>query len=687
MGLISNTVRNQQGRVIVGASVTVYDEDGVVVDTATTDADGEYEVDLDMGAYRAVIKSGEDFDTVTVIVCDALPEGSTTSQTVLDANNLPIDAALVWIRDGDGDLVVVAGEANPRVTDRLGRWSSALPAGDYELTITKAGVVLDTIAYHVCDTDVNLPPTVNAGADQDVDDLVSLVGTVTGTANDPDAGPDALTYAWSKVSGPGTVTFDDATALSTEFTLSLPGTYVLRLTVTDGEATVSDDITIAANVSPVADAGDDDTIFGSGTLDGSGSDADAGPSSLTYAWSKVSGPGTVTFDDATDPQTGFSVSVAGTYVLRLTVSDGDASDTDDVTIESLSQGNFSSVSLNGTAFEMFVDGTLAYIVGQFTSVDDASGTYSRSRAACLDLTTGLWTSWNPDLNAICYRIIDGGAGALYLAGDFTVVGGHNTLGTVKVNKTTGAADTGFAVSASSAGRAIALSGSDLFIGANGGVRQGKYNAATGIHDATWVVSLNGGGEINDLAIVGANLYVTGSFSTCQGVARAKAAAVAISNAALAAWDPGISGGTNPLDLKKDATNSLLYPLGAFTTVGGVAHQGIAQIQTDLGGTVNAWTMGVAGGGASMSGFCTDGTDVWAGGDFTTINGQARTRLAKVDRVTGAIAAWAPTLNAAPQDLGIGINNTVVAIGAFTEATGGAVRQRIAVFDATSGALL
>jgi hypothetical protein len=50
------------------------------------------------------------------------------------------------------------------------------------------------------------------------------------TAED-DRGP--LTFQWTQVSGPGTVTFGDATAKSTTVDASTDGTYVLRLTVTD----------------------------------------------------------------------------------------------------------------------------------------------------------------------------------------------------------------------------------------------------------------------------------------------------------------------------------------------------------------------------------------------------------------------------------------------------------------------
>jgi hypothetical protein len=88
------------------------------------------------------------------------------------------------------------------------------------------------------------------------------------------------------------------------------------------------------NESPVSAAGSDTsvTLPASATLVGSATDPDVGDV-LTSLWSKVSGPGTVTFGDATDPTTTASFSVDGTYVLRLTVTDQDeATSSDDVTI-------------------------------------------------------------------------------------------------------------------------------------------------------------------------------------------------------------------------------------------------------------------------------------------------------------------------------------------------------------------
>ena len=86
----------------------------------------------------------------------------------------------------------------------------------------------------------NALPVVSAGSDASVA-INALPTTLTATATDTDA----LTYAWTKVSGPGTVTFGTASTLSTTVDFSATGVYVLRFTATDtGAQAVADDVTI-----------------------------------------------------------------------------------------------------------------------------------------------------------------------------------------------------------------------------------------------------------------------------------------------------------------------------------------------------------------------------------------------------------------------------------------------------------
>ena len=183
-------------------------------------------------------------------------------------------------------------------------------------------------------TPQNAAPVVNAGPDQTVS---ILSATLNGSASDdglPNP-PGALTYTWSAVAGPGTVSFADASAPNTTASFSQSGVYTLRLTAYDGAASSSDDVVVTVNQAPVVNAGPDQTVpIPSATLNGSASDDGLPnpPGALTYTWSAVAGPGTVSFADASAPNTTASFSQSGVYTLRLTAYDGAASSSDDVVV-------------------------------------------------------------------------------------------------------------------------------------------------------------------------------------------------------------------------------------------------------------------------------------------------------------------------------------------------------------------
>jgi alpha-tubulin suppressor-like RCC1 family protein len=182
-----------------------------------------------------------------------------------------------------------------------------------------------------------MSPIVDAGANQTIT-LPNNTVTLSGSATDDGLPNSTLTYSWVKYSGPaaatGTVTFSNPTSKNTTATFSAAGTYHLHLTANDGQYSGMDRVTIVVNAStsnvpPTSNAGPDLSLTwpNSATLNGTVS-ADA----VTTTWSKVSGPGTVTFANASAVDTTASFSVAGTYVVRLTANDGEFSATDDATI-------------------------------------------------------------------------------------------------------------------------------------------------------------------------------------------------------------------------------------------------------------------------------------------------------------------------------------------------------------------
>lgn len=102
----------------------------------------------------------------------------------------------------------------------------------------------------------NEPPTiriasesqVELGESLDLEAIVSDDGNPTGN----------LTVAWSKVTGPGTVSFGNAHAMRTYATFSATGSFVIRATVSDGELSAEAAISVAVTEPPVG--GDDPEI-------------------------------------------------------------------------------------------------------------------------------------------------------------------------------------------------------------------------------------------------------------------------------------------------------------------------------------------------------------------------------------------------------------------------------------------
>jgi len=190
---------------------------------------------------------------------------------------------------------------------------------------------------------VNAAPVVDAGTDRvtEPEAWIVLPGLVTDDGL-PAGSPVAV--AWSKVSGPGFVSWSNAASSTAAVRFSVGGDYVLRLSATDSRLLGVDDVAVSVrpagqNQPPTVGAGEDQTVGLTLTVELEGSMADDGlpwGSVVTGCWSVVSGPGSVVFADVSDPGTEATFGEAGEYVLRLTASDGEYAETDDVVI--LAQG-------------------------------------------------------------------------------------------------------------------------------------------------------------------------------------------------------------------------------------------------------------------------------------------------------------------------------------------------------------
>jgi hypothetical protein len=321
--------------------------DATAVDTtAAFTAPGTYELQLsafdgELTGNDSVIVTAEAVNvppTITISPAEAIELSASITLTATIADDgLPVDPGTVTVawQKLNGPGTVTFSSSTSSVTSasftEVGRYVIQATAHDGELS--SSATVTITV------TPTNLPPNVEAGLDQAIDhgDSAQLSGTVSddGLPNPPGA----LTIAWSKLDGPGAVTFSTANAPATAASFTAMGTYRLALTVSDGKATVSDQLTITVappNQEPVVDAGPNvtGTIGMAITLRGSATDDGLPnpPGRLAVRWTVSSGAGEVTFADATAANTTVTVDQTGIYILQLTGDDGRLQATDIMSI-------------------------------------------------------------------------------------------------------------------------------------------------------------------------------------------------------------------------------------------------------------------------------------------------------------------------------------------------------------------
>ncbi|MGH7946709.1 MAG: LamG-like jellyroll fold domain-containing protein, partial [Opitutaceae bacterium] len=189
-----------------------------------------------------------------------------------------------------------------------------------------------------------LPPTtppmwyVSAGEDINGNwpDVIQLKGAFCRSLH---PFPTQPTYAWTFVSGPGTVTFSNPNIARPTAQFSAQGTYFLQVTATLGTETSTDLLKVVLtpyNRAPYPNAGY--TTFRAdvppqlwlwGKVRDDGLPVGA---TITSTWDKLFGPGTVTFANPNNAATLASFSAPGVYVLRLRATDGELTGEDTTTV-------------------------------------------------------------------------------------------------------------------------------------------------------------------------------------------------------------------------------------------------------------------------------------------------------------------------------------------------------------------
>lgn len=219
----------------------------------------------------------------------------------------------------------------------------------------------------------NSPPIVNAGSDDAINlptNNVTLNGSVT---DDGQPSGSVLSFSWSVAGGPYGVTFSNPNELKPVVTFPTSGTYLLRLSANDGNLSAFDDVLInvgsagSTNQPPVINSitgPQNVSLSGGGGVQVSfnASATDPEGSALNYRWFLLSSPAgsTVNFNTSTQstPSTSATFSSAGSYLIRLNVSDslGAAAVTDvSVTVTSSLPPLTAACTINGSTGKVTIN--------------------------------------------------------------------------------------------------------------------------------------------------------------------------------------------------------------------------------------------------------------------------------------------------------------------------------------------
>jgi hypothetical protein len=187
--------------------------------------------------------------------------------------------------------------------------------GTYNLTL----IVFDNMGFSNFDSFTliwdTVKPVVNAG---------SNVTTNSQFIQHPiinDAFSGIGTYNWSRISGPGNISFGNPNSENTSIQADMDGIYVIRLSVTDkaGNWAYDEFILIWDATEPFVNIQPNIVtniqFYKNATVNGSISGI------ASYQWTQHSGPGTVTFGSPDAENTTIRADMDGIYVIRLNVTD------------------------------------------------------------------------------------------------------------------------------------------------------------------------------------------------------------------------------------------------------------------------------------------------------------------------------------------------------------------------------
>jgi hypothetical protein len=388
---------------------------------------------------------------------------------------------------------------------------------------------------------------------------------------------------------------------------------------------------------------------------------------------------------------------------------GDRNQVQSFTVSNGARDNAFVVNLDGPQFAeattLLVSGSNLLVGGFFTRVNDTP----RQRFTSVSTTTGAVNSSVVQTYSHAPRTMTGpdsfSSGKLFVGGDFTSAGGVERRSVAALDaagdvdpafENNGLKD-GFSQGDPARIVAMAFGNGRLYVGGDirevdGEDRFGVFalNAATGAIDESFNGETGGpgGGEIKDLELRDGRLYAAGSFAEIGGAARRNLAALdPATGVPVPGFAPNPSHVSNFDDVAEIAIQGQrMYVGGRFDTIGGLARDWIAALDLSTGAVDPAFDLDLETTQTQpIRSLATDGTRVYVGGFFSSVNGFPRGNVAAVTADTGdTVVGWNVTAGSAVDDIAVAGDRVFVA--GFFNQINGTTRRGFAAVSRSGGAL-
>jgi hypothetical protein len=192
------------------------------------------------------------------------------------------------------------------------------------------------------------------------------------------------------------------------------------------------------------------------------------------------------------------------------------------------------------------------------------------------------------------------------------------------------------------------------------------------------------GRVHAIVRIGDNVYLGGSFTSVRRpdgtiATRNRLAAFRVSTGQLTTWNPNANGTVLALAASSDGTR--VFAGGDFTAVGGRTRNRLAKLDSVTGG-VSSWKPSAS---STVRALALKGSRLYAGGTFSTMNGASVGRLAAVDASTGAVTTdFKPRPDAGVRSLALAPDGTRLYVAGSFTTIGGAHRRYLAAVSPSSG---